>query len=48
MAIVDTHTSVRDVFALIDQDIVSSDEDNHVGAVANTGDALGKATKFIV
>jgi hypothetical protein len=45
-AIVGAHASVRDVFALVDQDVVSSDEDNRVGAIANAGDALGKATKF--
>jgi hypothetical protein len=45
-AIVDAHASVCDVFALVDRDIVSSDEGDHVGAVANAGDALGKATKF--
>jgi hypothetical protein len=44
--IVDAHASVCEVFALVDQDVVSSDEDDHVGAVANTGDALGKATEF--
>ncbi len=38
--------SVHDVFALVDRDIVLSDEDNCVGAVANAGDALGKATMF--
>jgi hypothetical protein len=45
-AIVDAHVSVCDVFALVDWDIVSSDEDNRVGAIANAGDALGKATEF--
>ncbi len=45
-AIVDTHASVRDVFASVDWDVVVSDEDDCVGAVANTGDALGKATEF--
>jgi hypothetical protein len=44
--IVDAHASVRDVFALVDWDVVSSDEDNCVGAIANAGDALGKATEF--
>jgi hypothetical protein len=44
--IVDAHMSVREVFASVDQDVVSSDEDNCVDAVANTRDALGKATKF--
>ena len=43
---VDTHTSVREVFTLADRDIVLSNEDDHVGALANTWDALGKATKF--
>ncbi len=43
---VDAHTSVHDVFALVNQDIVSFDENNRVGAVANAGDALGKATEF--
>jgi hypothetical protein len=44
--IVDAHVSVRGVFALVGLNIVSSDEDDHVGAVANARDALGKATKF--
>jgi hypothetical protein len=44
--IVDAHSSVRDVFLLVDQDVVSSDEDYRVGAFANAGDALGNATKF--
>ncbi len=44
--IVDAHTSIHDVFALVNRDIVLSDEDDRVGAVANAGDALGKATKF--
>ncbi len=43
---VDAHASICDVFALVDWDVVLSDEDNRVGAVANAGDALGKATKF--
>ncbi len=45
-AIVDAHAYVRDVFVLVDWDIISSDEDNRVDVVANAGDALGKATKF--
>ncbi len=45
-AIVDTHASVREVFVSVDWDVVASDEDDCVGAVANTRDALGKATKF--
>ncbi len=45
-AIVDAHASVRDVFASVDWDVFLSDEDNHVGAIANAGDALGKATEF--
>ncbi len=44
--IVDTHVSVHDVFASVDRDAIASDEDGHIGAIANTGDALGKATKF--
>jgi hypothetical protein len=44
--IVDAHASICDVFALVDWDVVSSDEDYRVGAVANAGDALGKATEF--
>jgi len=44
--IVDTHASVHDVFALVNWDVIVSDEDNCVGAIANAGDALGKATKF--
>ncbi len=46
MAIVDAHASVRDIFASVDWDVISSDEGNHVGAVANAMDALGKAIKF--
>jgi hypothetical protein len=45
-AIVDAHASVHDVFASVDWDVVLSDEDNRVGAVANAGDALGKVTEF--
>jgi hypothetical protein len=44
--IVEAHASVRDVFASVNRDVVSSDEDNRVGAIANAGDALGKGTKF--
>ncbi len=44
--IVDTHTSVCDVFLLVDRDAVTSNEDYCVGAFPNAGDALGKATKF--
>jgi hypothetical protein len=44
--IVDAHASVRDIFASVDWDVILSDEDDHVGAVANARDALGKATKF--
>ncbi len=44
--IVDAHVPVRDVFALVDWDVVLSNEDNRVGALANAWDALGKATKF--
>jgi hypothetical protein len=43
---VDAHASVRDVFLLVDWNVVSSDEDYRVGAFANAGDALGKATEF--
>ncbi len=43
--IVDTHASVRDIFGSVDRYVVAS-EDNRVGAIANAGDALGKATKF--
>ncbi len=32
--IVDTHVPVCDVFVLVDWDVVSSDEDNFVGAIA--------------
>jgi hypothetical protein len=45
-AIVDAHAPVRDVFASVNWDVVSSDEDDRVGATANTKDALGKVTKF--
>jgi hypothetical protein len=44
--IVDTHAPVRDVFALVDRDTISSNEDNCVGALANAWDALGKAAEF--
>jgi hypothetical protein len=44
--IVDAHVSVCDVFASVDWDVVSSNEDYRVGAFANARDALGKATKF--
>ncbi len=44
--IVDAHASVHDVFESVNWDVVSSDHDDGVGAVANTGDALGKATEF--
>jgi hypothetical protein len=43
---VDTHASIRDVFALVNWDVIVYDEDNCDGAVANSQDALGKATKF--
>jgi hypothetical protein len=45
-AIVDAHVSVRDVFVLVNRDVILSDKDDCVGAIANTGDALGKATEF--
>ncbi len=45
-AIVDTHASIRDVFASVDRDVIASDEDDCVGAVANARDALGKGTEF--
>jgi hypothetical protein len=44
--LVDAHASISDVFASVDRDVVSSDEDDHVGAINNARDALGKATKF--
>jgi hypothetical protein len=44
--IVDTHVSIHDVFVLVDRDLVASDEDDCVGAIANAEDALGKMTKF--
>jgi hypothetical protein len=44
--IVDAHAPVCDVFASVDWDVVLSNEDNHVGALANAWDALGKATEF--
>jgi hypothetical protein len=44
--IVDAHVPVCDVFELVDWDVVSSNEDDHVGALANAWDALGKATDF--
>ncbi len=44
--IVDAHVPIRDVFVLVDWDVVLSNKDNCVGALANAWDALGKATKF--
>jgi hypothetical protein len=44
--IVEKHGSIHDVFALVDRDVVLSDEDDCVGAIANAGASLGKATKF--
>jgi hypothetical protein len=44
--VVDAHAAVCDVFALVDWDVVLSNEDNCVSALANAWDALGKATKF--
>jgi hypothetical protein len=44
--IVDAHAPIREVFASVNWDNVSSNEDNRVGALANALDALGKATKF--
>ncbi len=43
---VDAHAPMRDVFVSVNWDIISSNEDNCVGALANAWDALGKATKF--
>jgi hypothetical protein len=44
--IVGAQASIRDVFALVDWNVVLSNEDYCVGAFANAGDALGKAAKF--
>jgi hypothetical protein len=44
--IVDAHTSICDIFLLVDWDIILSNEDYCVGAFANARDALGKATEF--
>jgi hypothetical protein len=44
--IVDAHTPVHDVFALVNWDAVLSNEDDCIGALANVWDALGKATEF--
>jgi hypothetical protein len=44
--IVDAHAPVCDVFASVDQDVVSSNEDNHVGAHANARGYGGKMTIF--
>jgi hypothetical protein len=44
--IVDAHASVRDIFALVNRDVVLFDKVDCVGAIANAEDALGKATKF--
>jgi hypothetical protein len=45
-AIVDAHASVRDVFVSVDPDVVLSDDDDCVGAIANAKNALGNVTKF--
>ncbi len=45
-AIVDAHAPLHDVFASVDQDVVSSNEDNCGCALANAWNALDKATKF--
>ncbi len=44
--IVDAHAPVFDVFAYVDRNVVSSNEDDLFGAFANAWNALGKATKF--
>jgi hypothetical protein len=44
--IVDTHAPVCNFFVLANGDVVSSNEDNFVGALANDWDALGKGTEF--
>jgi hypothetical protein len=44
--IVDAQAPVQDDFALVDWDVISSNEDDRVGALANAWDALGKATEF--
>jgi hypothetical protein len=44
--IVDAHAPVCDGFALVNRDIISSNEDDCVGALTNAWDALSKATKF--
>jgi hypothetical protein len=44
--IVDAHTPVRDVFVSVDWDVLLSNEDDCVGALANARDALGKTIKF--
>ncbi len=46
--IVDAHASVRYIFALVNKDVVLSDEDDCVGAFANAGDTQGKVTSLIV
>jgi hypothetical protein len=46
--IVDAHTPVRDIFVLIDWDVVSSNVDNPVSGLAIAWDALGKVTKSIM
>ena len=45
--IVDAHLPLCDVFALVHWDVVLSNEDNCVGALANAWSALGKRTKFV-
>ncbi len=45
-AIVVTHASIRDVFALVNRDGITFGEDDCVGAVANARDALGEVIKF--
>ncbi len=41
--IVDAHMPVCDIFASVDRDVISSNKGNCVGALANAGNALGKA-----
>ncbi len=44
--IVDAHAPVFDVFALVDQDLFLSNEDNCFCALANAWNAMGKAIRF--
>ena len=45
-SLIDADVAICNIFALLEWDIILSSENNCVGAIACTWDALGKATKF--